>query len=313
MSFVTQSINDTEVVDIELGSNRLRWTIINDDCEEEDEVVITNNKVVPNAGRDKVVCSTDISLAAVNPKPGIGYWSSLSDVATIADPTKFNSAVSDLGPSDNTFKWVVTQNGCSGEDYVLFTNNSVNAEAGDVQNVCEDWTIMSANEPNTSDGETGYWKAVVGSLNIEDPLLYDTKVTDIGLGANRLRWTITSTNGCVDSSDVIINNNAVIAAAGLTQDLCKNSTILAAVDPYPATGKWNYESGQATFVDEKKYNTVVDNLNQGTNVLSWTVTAGICVSKSDVIINNLSINADAGDAQQICDNDATLAGNIPYE
>jgi len=303
----------SKVNGLQIGANTFRWTTTstsNTTCVSTDEVIVTNNKVTPNAGEDRDVCSTTINLNAENPTPGEGFWTSVGDVATIVTPTKFNSQVMNLGPSTNTFKWTVDRNGCTGVDYVVITNNAVHAEAGDEQFLCTDFTLLNGSKPNSDRGETGQWIPVVGTMTIANPTLYSSEVKDLGPGANRLRWIVTGTH-CKDSADVIINNNTVFAYAGIDLDLCEPTTVLSAVKPETGTGTWTVIGGEGSFDNANKYNAVVSDLAPGPNVLEWTVVEGVCSSADQVTIINNEVYADAGDPQKVCNNEAKLAGSVP--
>jgi len=112
-SLVVSTLYNTQVIDLSSGINRFRWTVSKGNCAKTDEVVITNNKVVANAGSDEVICEDDVRLSASDPTVGIGHWVGVGGNGIIAIDTKFNTQVTNLSFGVNKFRWTVTQGECT--------------------------------------------------------------------------------------------------------------------------------------------------------------------------------------------------------
>ena len=76
--------------------------------------------------------------------------------------------------------------------------------------------------------------------------------------------------------------------AGIDQTLCSEVTYLTASDPGNGTGYWSVVagSGSANFETISEPNTKVENLDQGTNIIRWTIVHKECISTDEVYITN---------------------------
>ena len=140
----------------------------------------------------------------------------------------------------------------------------------------------------------------------------NTGVSGLGIGVNRLRWTIN--NGpCVppsssDEVDITVFNPASPNAnAGPAQQVCAANTTLAGNAPLaPATGLWTVVSGAGTFTNAASPTTAVTGLAIGANVFQWTLNNGPCangVTTSQVTVTRFDGTAPAAAAgadQDLC-------------
>ena len=99
----------------------------------------------------------------------------------------------------------------------------------------------------------------------------------------------TSASGCdlIDSTDVLIYGNPVMANAGQDQLLCNASSVsLNANDPNPDTGSWYLITGPSSisFASSISPNTSVSGLVEGTYQLEWTIRNTCSVTKDTVAI-----------------------------
>jgi gliding motility-associated-like protein len=304
--------NNTTVSSLDYGTNRFAWTVKHNSCSSTDEILVTNNKVTPNAGADKNLCANTVRLAASPSSSGVGYWSSLGGNAVIENTTLYNSMVYNLGAGSNQFKWTVSENNCTSADTVIISNYSIESDAGLSQLVCEPDANLSANDPGLAG--LGTWKVVAGAGIFANSTLYNSSVSGLNKGSNRLRWTVVRTGAvaCADSSDIIITNNQVDADAGMDDVTCSSTYQLFADNPSLGTGIWTVEEGAGTFTSQFLYNTFVNGMQQGQNKYKWTVTElSGCSASSIVTIDNISVNANAGYDTIICATDYRLAGNNP--
>ncbi|MFT5582189.1 MAG: hypothetical protein ACI9G9_001454, partial [Psychromonas sp.] len=120
-------------------------------------------------------------------------------------------------------------------------------------------------------------------------------------------------SGAGEVEDYTINIQPTFTAnAGPNQSLgCANTTTLSGNNPGSYTGLWSVVSGSGTFTSPSQFNTTVNGLGAGANVLRWSINNGNCIKSSDVTITRSSVFSNAGPDQSICINSATLAGNNP--
>lgn len=310
-NFLNPDQSNTEVTNLDKGTNTLRWTITNSGCVSFNDVIITNN--LPSAayaGSDRSVCGEDIFLNANKPTVGSGEWIVLSGSATIENTSLFNSGISNLSIGQNVLRWSVTNQNCILSDEVIISNNQPpNIEAGPSQYNCSNSAQLYASDPV---GGTGRWSISQGSATFADNTLFNTMVNNLDKGENRLVWTVTL-SGCSNSDTVVIVNNLPSTpSAGPDQDLCSDNVFMAANQPVIGTSKWIVVSGSAEFTDLKLPNTNVTKLGNGQNILRWTITNGSCILYDEVIINNsLPTVAYAGEDRGVCNTTATLLATAP--
>jgi hypothetical protein len=298
------------VTGLSAGKNIFRWTITQNGCVEFDEVVITNNFVLANAGTDQALCANSTTLLGSNPSPGTGSWAVLEgSSATIATPLLPTSNVTGLRQGSNKFRWTVNNQGCISSDEVEVVNNLPTvAFAGANRAICADNTTL---EGNMATHGVGTWTLLSGSAVITNPAQNNTTVTSLGKGLNVFRWTIVN-NGCTSYSEVIITNNLPDNVdAGLSQRVCSDSVQLVASKPTIGTGLWSVVQGSAYFDNPNSYTTMARNLGKDLNILKWTVTTKDCQLADTVhIYSSIPTRAVAGPDQIVCSSTAQLAANV---
>ncbi|MCK4993176.1 MAG: hypothetical protein KAS29_21910, partial [Bacteroidales bacterium] len=310
-NFTNPNMASTGVTELDKGDNLLRWTVTNKSCVSYDEVIITNNR--PSnayAGADRSVCGEAIFLNANNPIVGDGEWSVLSGSATIGSPDQYNSEVTNLSVGHNTLRWTISHLGCTSSDEINITNDlPTNIDAGLDQYLCSDTAKLYSSEPV---GGFGRWSISKGSATFVDNTVYNTDVSNLEKGDNKLVWTVTIA-GCSNSDTVlIVNNLPSIPSAGPDQDLCAAEAFMAANAPQVGTGNWSIVSGSATFTDANDPYTKITNMGNGINRLSWTTTNGSCKRSDEVlIINSMPTIAYAGEDRAVCNTTANLLANPP--
>ncbi|MBP8849869.1 MAG: gliding motility-associated C-terminal domain-containing protein, partial [Breznakibacter sp.] len=219
-----------------------------------------------------------------------------------------------LGPDLNILEYSIKNGTCISTDTIRITNSTASkAHAGNDRNICVDTVVLSANIPQyyTSYG----WELLTGAGDIA-PADLDKPyavVRNLGSGRNRFRWVIN--NGtCQSVDDVEIANNFIQANAGLNNTICTDTLILEANNPSPGVGSWGVVggSGSAQFENAGVPNTVVRNLDQGSNLITWTILNVGCKSVSTIdIVNDKPTLANAGANKAICDSSIALSGNTP--
>ena len=129
-------------------------------------------------------------------------------------------------------------------------------------------------------------------------------------GASSADITITATNGCCTSTQVItVTANPFAANAGEDKPACiNNSATLSASIPPVGSGTWTWSPSAPTYAggtSASDYNAQVVFNAVGQYTGTWTVTNGICTSTPDDAVvtvtsanNNASLFASAGAAQE---------------
>jgi hypothetical protein len=279
------------------------------DGSESSQNITVNPIPVATAGADQWLCDASAVLSGNNVSGG--KWSIVSGDAIIENVNQHNSNVNFLKSGTNTFRWTVTQNGCSAYDDVNITNLKIDLNAGPDQVICSNETNFSA----TSAPLNASWSVVTGQGQgiIENPTSPTSKVSQLSQGNNVFVWQVNN-NGCISSDQVTIRNDRP-----LTPDA--GPDVIIAADTYQlqaksleigTSGKWSVKSGGGSFVDDTQPTTIVNNLMPGSNILVWTVTRGNCTLSDEVTINNITMDpADAGSDQTLCVNSTTLNAAIP--
>ncbi|MGQ1946253.1 PKD domain-containing protein [Geofilum sp. OHC36d9] len=302
------SLPNPKVTDLMHGENLFVYTISKDDCASSDTVSIINGlPTTANAGDDGVTCDGTMRLLPNSPTYGSASWRTGGEGSARFE----GNWVYDLAQGDNELIYVIETDYCTSTDTLVVTNNKpTGSNAGRLQDICEDEVTMTASQVYYG---VGTWEQLTGSgviADIHDP---STLITGLAKGENRFKWLVDN-NGCTSSSEVIINNNFVEALAGDMQINCADTAMLQANNPSPGIGSWGVQggSGSANFEDATDPYTLVSNLDQGSNILTWTVEYKGCVDVSTVeVINNNPTVADAGYDIPSCDPDVILTANTP--
>ena len=298
-----------------------------DGCENYDSVKVTVHEFSESdAGPDQELCDTNATTFEGSEllEFGAGEWTMASGpgAVTFADSSLALTEVYDLIEGTYEFVWEVTNGTCPPETDTMLVSvyNMPNSSAGPDQDLCNDYTAnMNGNiAVGTS---SGMWSMDYGPSvpTFSDPTNPITPVSDLVEGTYSLIWTV-SNGTCPDDSDTLIINvyDEPVSDADVDQDLCdESSAALAGNAPAgTATGLWTMESGPgvATFDDPTDALTNVNDLEEGTYSLIWTVSNGTCPPATDTVMINvydMPVGM-AGVDQQLCDTVATtLTGNIP--
>jgi|GEM_PF-1039523 len=273
---------NTKIVDIGKGNNVLKWAISNGGCNSEDQVTITNNSpTTPIAGGDQTICGSSTYLQANIPTTGVGSWTLVSGAASFVNSGQNNTQVTGLNPGSNTLRWTVENNGCtSADDVEIYNDLPYEADAGADFEICGNTSPLYANDPVVGLGE---WKVISGNASFNDASRFDATVSDLGFGANTLRWTINYEH-CSTYDEIVVTNNKIDVYAGIDQTINESSTLLAASNPANGTGKWTVIGGSGNFNEMYNSITEVSNLGSGLNTFRWSVNINGCISLDDVSI-----------------------------
>ena len=309
----------SSVSGLSIGQNKFVWTISNGSCfPSKDTVTITvlANPTVANAGNNQTVCTSSATLSGNTPTIGTGTWTVVSGGATLVTPNSPNSSVTNLGIGQNIFVWTISNAPCNvTKDTVTITrsNSTITANAGLDQNICGTSTTLSGNVPTAG---TGIWTVISGSAFISNANNATTTVTNLSSGQVKFVWTI-SNPPCGSATDTVVINTSSTptpARAGNDQTICGNSTSLSGNTITVGTGTWTLYSGSGTIASNNNPATTVNNLNTGENIFIWTSVNGYCPASKDTVkitVYASPTTANAGSAQSVCENTATLNGNTP--
>ncbi len=146
---VTEDENSptSEITNLSLHDNIIRWTITNNTCVNYDQVTITNNTVTATAGGDQALCYNHTFLSGQEPDAGgIGLWEVILGNGTFQDASLYNTEVTNLASGFNTFRWTVFNNGCnSGGDEITINNRKDENIVVDVERALGlNWKILSS-------------------------------------------------------------------------------------------------------------------------------------------------------------------------
>lgn len=220
----------------------------------------------------------------------------------ITDPTSLTSTITGYA-AGTTYQFRLTATCTDGsiisDDVTFNTLVATTANAGADISACPPSTQLAGNDPGT--GETGVWKIIGDDHSMtlsSNTTVSNTTISlpDSVAGATTLRWTITNSNGCTSSDDVIVTNASgrtpVNAGADITVSNCYTLTQSAYLQNATyggdgtngQQGTWTFVSGPTVpvFNDIHRRDVTVSQLYQGTYRFRWTV-AGPCVNGADEI------------------------------
>ncbi len=309
------SLASTRVTNLARGENILRWTVTSDQCSKESEIIINN--ITPTqaiTAADRIVCENTTTITANSPNGiGTGHWNKITPITVeIANSLLNSTLVTKLGTGPNKFEWLIMNDAgtCATRDTITIINNSISIQPGFSKPICVDTFRMEASEPQSG---IGRWTKISSYGDFDNPTVFNTIVRNIGEGANTYRWTVT-TDDCSSSKDIIITNNKPTNAWAGNDDLsCTGCYGLVGTTPdLDETGLWSSIGGvsSAEIVTPSVYYTDVCNMINGANTFVWQITKGSCIDEDTVIITNNKINVDAIGPLEICEDTASIRGNL---
>jgi gliding motility-associated-like protein len=307
------------VYDLAQGDNELIYEIYTEWCSLEDVVIVTNNKPSASyAGQNRDICTDTYQLSAEAPLYGDGTWLLVAGAGEIApaDMSNPNAVVTGLASGSNRFKWTVDNNGCTSSSEVEIRYNFIEADAGDEQVICEDFTELRGSNPMQGTGTWGI-KGGSGTAVFEDPNDPLTRVTNLDRGENVLTWTVTNRNCSSEDEVSIFNNKPTVPNAGDDQALCEPNTVLQGNVDVVGQGRWTVRSGSATFSSATHADAQTDpsanisGLTFGPNILRWTIINEGCTLYDDVVMTYNRIDAHAGNDRTVCADEIILSAQSP--
>lgn len=255
-AIIDQPINEKTLISgLIPGTYIFEWKVSNGVCtpnSDQVKIIVDPSPTISNAGPDQFVCSTgSIFLVANQPLIGQGIWTQQSGptMASITNPSQFNTSVSGLVPGVYEFIWTITNGVCaSSQDIVRITNypslqNSIDLAP---QILCSGQEVFVNGNP-VSGGS--------GSYQIQWQLSYDQVVWSDIAGQNQedlnllvtrnvyLRRKVTDLP-CVNTSDFIfitvqpgISNNTLSGISAI----CINTIPPKIIGSEPSGGDGIYQ------------------------------------------------------------------------
>lgn len=330
----------TSITGLPVGTNVFQWATSNGSCEGGngvDQVIILvfdENAPVANAGPDQQLCTSTLATTTMAGSaligPATGTWTLVSGSGVISNPNSPATAVIDLAVGLNVLEWTVSNGPCGAptSDQVnifVFDGNNAAANAGPDQDLCSPVGQVQLQGNIPTYPATGSWTLVGGTGTLSDPADPDATLTGVTPGTIIMQWTLN--NGpCanpITNDQVTINiydANNPIADAGPDQELCspENNTFLqGSAVIAPAIGTWQLVSGSGQIADVNDPVSAITGLAIGENILTWTVSNGVCgdpitVDQVSIFVFDENVpSADAGTDQIICTplTSATLSGS----
>jgi gliding motility-associated-like protein len=291
ISIVNPTQNNTAISGVALGINQLVWTSTNGVCPANSDTVEIIVSALPSsatAGTNQNWCDTitQIQLQGNIPQVGSGVWIPVSGSGTISTPSSASTTVSGLQVGSVVFEWVISSGACTASrDSVSITINAspTPSIAGVNQSYCINSNAITLNGNVPTIG-TGTWSLLSGNATIDNVSQANSGIQVSDSGNYVFNWTIT--NGvCQSTSSTEIHIDALPSSANAGADITANTPVvfLNAEIPQIGTGTWLLFQGAGTILDINNPATQVSGLGQGTSILSWTVSNGVCSYSADEI------------------------------
>ena len=319
--------NNTAVNGLISGTYIFRWTIstgINCPDTFDDITVIVRD--VANAGPDQITCDVGAVLL-VGTIGTSGTWSFVSGPGSpiiTQVPASNSASVTNLSKGESIFRYTIDAVGTcpnSTDDVsVIITGEPSTADAGPDQVLCNNGQIQL--DGNIALFGQGKWSILAGPTTgtfVPSDTAPNAMYTNAPSGVYVFQWTI-SDAGCENTDQVRIENNETPTNpdAGPDQDqVCGDTTVLAANTPVFGVGNWSQVSGPSTAVFSSTVlpNPTVSNLVAGNYIFKWNISNGlICPDESDLVnvkVFTAPTTPNAGPDQTVCANvpTITLAAN----
>jgi gliding motility-associated-like protein len=278
-------INDAPIVQNEnlnvLSGVTLNGNVLLNDTDIENTLLTTNTTIVDDANNGTFTINSDGTFSYTS---NIGFNGIDTIVVSVCDS---GFPLPQLCVNDTIF--------------ILVTLEPFTVSAGDDASLCVNSFTLTGSTPPAN--ATVIWEQIQGTGTISSPLTSSTLVSNLSLGVNEFRYSVTIGN-ITQSDSILITviEQPSLANAGVDQTVCGDSTLLEAVNPTIGSGTWSSVNSSLIFADVTNYQTSVSNLSFGVDTLIWTTSNGICSSVDSVFITSLvQPQAFAGLDTVICD------------
>ncbi len=313
------------------GATTFTWTVSSPQCPDvTDQVKVEGISIKVSAGANYSDCADSIVLDGTkfNGDWQTGYWEIVNSsggtgAAFIKDSKSPMTYAANLGHLTQ-FKWTLINSkypDCEASGLMTFTNllpTKAEINMGDSAKLCRDSIFLSAIEPDASKGETGKWTLTDGAgseTSIEHENLPKTWVRKLPIGQTKITWSV-SNSRCTSEDVIVVRNDQVFAEAGDDITTCELTQTVQTPD-YDSRydGVWSCNRSEVTFTTPSNYSSMVQNLQFGENIITWTVSSkenSACKASDYLIItNNQPRNVSAGNDTTICGTQVELTASPP--
>ncbi|MCX6244735.1 MAG: tandem-95 repeat protein, partial [Bacteroidetes bacterium] len=308
------SLYNTTVTGLINGTYTFQWSISYNSCSvsrDTMKVTISAPATIANAGGDKTVCGTSVTLTANTPVVGTGMWTQQvgNAGAVIVSPTSPTTNITGLIDGVYVFRWTITNDACTSNysDATVYVSTPPSAAvAGPDQTLCGPTsTTMAATTPLNG---TGNWMLVSGpnSPVIGNFFSSTTTVSGMITGPYLFRWTVTGGPYCPPNTSTMSITVMENANAGSSQSYCSVTAVNLAGNT-ASTGTWTQVGttpNVATITTTGSNTATASGLITGVYTFQYTISAGNgCPGSSStttVTISGQPAQADAGPEQVHC-------------
>jgi gliding motility-associated-like protein len=205
---------------------------------------------IVDAGPDTAICGTTYTMA---PNGTYGVWTILSGSGSIATPSQYNTAVTNLGQGPNVFKWFSDPPGCVADsDVVTITVNPIAVAQFSPPDECDGVAL------NFSDNSYALGGSIIArdwDIDGDGTVDYSGSSfshTYLAAGTYQASLFSTATGGCVDTvtHDVVVHPNPIADFNNTPQ--CEGSPMSFLDLSTVATGSvdgWQWSFGDNTPLD----------------------------------------------------------------
>ncbi|MES2679963.1 MAG: gliding motility-associated C-terminal domain-containing protein [Bacteroidota bacterium] len=269
------------------GTNALQWSVSNGVCAVKTSTVLIIVDDLPSfavAGANQTICAGGTTLSATTPTIGTGMWQVINGSAMVLTPTLAVTTVTNIASAILVLQWTNTNGVCAASASTLsihVDDLSGSIYAGNSATVCPASYTMNA-APIVKG--VGLWSVITGTATFADPTSPYTVISNLGVGKNVFRWSISNGSCPVKIDSVAITRDMPADSAYAGRDTTINTTRfqLAARQPTIGTGEWQLVSGFGAIANYQSNTTLITDLSSGENIVKWKVT-GACDYTEDEI------------------------------
>jgi gliding motility-associated-like protein len=158
------------------------------------------------------------------------------------------------------------------------------ADAGNDTTICGNTIVLNANTPSAG---TGQWSVIEGNATVSNSSSPNAQALNLSPGENTFVWTVTENNQSASDTVTITVIDVAPAFAGEDQIICGDQTTLSGSDPENGTVQWAILEGNGVITNAGNQNAIVNGLQPGETVISYTITLGDCFSSDTLLIQVL--------------------------
>ena len=201
-------------------------------------------------------------------------------------------------------KYIFSGNGClDSVASTIMVNPLPSVDAGGDITICESATPLILSGSSTPTGGKSVWTGdgITDADPTDEFAVFDPSNLS---GPERIIYTVTNTNGCVNQDTILINIQNLNVTAGTYGALCESASPITLTGT-PIGGTWaglgvgatNAGTGTATFDPSGR---------NGDVTVSYTYTSGNCTEIASTTITVFDAEVNTGTYGPLCQNDAPL-------